>query len=366
MKPFGSERVYYPSLDSLRGIACLLVVFTHNFGFTKFFFFGWLSVDLFFVISGFLITEVLLITKDRRNFIGNFYLKRFLRVVPLYYLVLAFFFFIAPLIKNFPLDLSDYIANQWWFWAFLQNWFLIFHNFGHTTSVIWHFWSLGVEEQFYILWPWVILLLKKPKYLLIFSGMLLLAVIATRFTLWTYHIQDLNYFGLYTFTRIDGICIGSMLALLKYIHSDFLRKYDSIVVLTLAGFNFLFFFLNRQNDNTLPYLAIVGYTTFAVMIAMLVFETIREENKIINFVLSFSFLRFIGKISFSFYVLHWPVYQVFYGYTSGRIRKNFQITEHTVQMATSIILTLAGLIVSIFFYYFFEKQFLKLKKKISY
>lgn len=287
-----------------------------------------------------------------------------MRIFPLYYLVLAFFFFIAPSINNFPLDLSYYAHNQVWFWTFLQNWFLIFHNFGNTTSVLQHFWSLAVEEQFYIIWPWIILIVKKPKYLMIFAGTLLAGVIVTRLLLWNSHIQDLNYFGLYTFTRIDGICIGSMMALLMRINPEFLKKYLTVIVLSLAGINFLFFFLNRENS--LPYLAIAGYTTFAIMLALLVYEAIMGENKVVNFILKIPPLRFIGKISFSFYVLHWPVYLIFAGYTYNWIIQNFTTDDYKARIITSITLTLAGFIVSVISYHGLEKQFLKLKKKLRY
>lgn len=362
MKPLAENRTYYPSIDGLRGIASLIVVFTHNFGFTKFFFFGWIGVDLFFVISGFLITQILLQTKDEPHYFRNFYIRRVLRIFPLYYLTLIFFFLIVPYIKSFPLDMSYYINNQWWFWTYLQNWFLIFYDPGNNTTVIQHYWSLAVEEQFYLLWPWVIVLIKKPKYLLAFAGALLLAVIATRFTLWTLKIRDLNYLGLYTFTRIDGICVGSMLALLRYKHSNFLEKHFTTVVLFLAGINFIFYFFNKPYQFTYPYLAIVGYTTFAVLFALLVHEAVEGKNKVLNFVFGNRVLRFFGKISYSLYVFHWPVYLIFSDWVYKWLASHFTLSGYLLNLITSILLTLAGIAVGICSYYGFEKHFLKLKK----
>jgi peptidoglycan/LPS O-acetylase OafA/YrhL len=358
-------RTQYPALDGLRGIACLIVVFTHNFGFTKYFFFGWIGVDLFFVISGFLITQILLQTRDEPHYLRNFYVRRILRIFPLYYLVLIFFFLVAPRINNFPLDMSYYTSNQWWFWTYLQNWFLIFKSPGNTTRVIQHFWSLAVEEQFYLIWPWVVLLVKKPKYLLALAGVLLLAVIATRFTLWNLKIRDLNYEGLYTFTRIDGICVGSMLAILRYKRSAFLDKYFTSMVLLLAGFNFLFYFFNKPYRFTYPYLAIVGYTTFAVLFALLVQEAVQKENKILNLILGNSLLRFFGKISYSFYVFHWPVYLIFFESLYRWVAGHSSLSAFNVTIVTSVLLTLAGLIMSVFSYYGFERHFLKLKKAFN-
>jgi len=342
-----------------------MVVLTHNFEFTRFFFFGWLGVDLFFVISGFLITQILLETKEKPHYIRNFYLKRLLRIFPLYYLTLIFFFVIVPHIKNFPLDMSYYIDHQWWFWAYLQNWFLIFYDPGNTTTVIQHFWSLAVEEQFYLLWPWIILFVRKPKHLLLIAGTLLLLVIATRFTLWTLKIRDLNYMGLYTFTRIDGICIGSMLAVFRYSKSNFLEKYFTGIVLFLAGLNFVFYFFNKPFHFTFPYLAIVGYTTFAILLALLVDECIKGKNKLLNFVFGNRILRFFGKISYSFYVLHLPVLFIFYDRIYNWAIATYSFSDYQIRFAVSTFLTLVGLGVSILSYYGIERHFLKIKKIFS-
>ena len=365
MKPLSDHREHYPALDGLRGIASLIVVFTHNFGFTKVFFFGWIGVDLFFVISGFLITRILLQTREDPHYLRNFYVKRVLRIFPLYYLTLIFFFLVVPFIKNFPLDISYYVENQWWFWTYLQNWFLIFKNPGNTTTVIQHYWSLAVEEQFYMIWPWVVLFIKKPKHLLIFASAMLFAVIATRFTLWTMKIRDLNYLGLYTFTRIDGICVGSMLAILQHMRSKFLEKYFTTVVFLLAGLNFLFYFFNKPYQFTYPYLAIVGYTTFAVLFALLIHEIVIKRNKLINLFLDNAVLRFFGKISYSFYVFHWPVFLIFFDYVYKWIDNRTSFSAFMVHLVTSILLTLAGLIISVCSYYGFERHFLKLKKAFN-
>jgi peptidoglycan/LPS O-acetylase OafA/YrhL len=357
--------MHYPALDGLRGIAILLVVFYHNFGFSNYFFFGWLGVDLFFVLSGFLITDILLRTVNSPGYFKNFYAKRILRIFPLYYLSLIIIFIFLPQVKNFPLDLSYYINNQWWFWSYLQNWFLIFHNAGNSTTVIQHYWSLAVEEQFYLIWPFVIFLIKKPKILLWVTGGLLLAIMSVRFAMWTMQVKDFNYFGLYTFTRIDGICIGSMLAILQFMHSAFLKKYFTGVVLLLAGFNFLFYFFNKQNQFTFPYLAVVGYTTFAALFALLVYESVEGSNKVVNFFLNNPVLKFFGKISYGLYVFHWPVYLILYGSVESWIKDGFNDNSTMLRIAASIILTLIAILISVISFYFFENFFLKKKKAFN-
>src|SRR5512144_2577839 len=99
MKPTTSTRSYYPALDGLRGIAIILVICCHNFDFIPYLRFGWIGVDLFFVLSGFLITDILLQTRDDKNYLQNFYLRRILRIFPLYYGVLLLFFALAPALQ---------------------------------------------------------------------------------------------------------------------------------------------------------------------------------------------------------------------------------------------------------------------------
>jgi len=359
------KRNHYPALDGLRGIAILLVVFYHNFGFTKYFFFGWLGVDLFFVLSGFLITDILLNTFNKPGYFKNFYAKRILRIFPLYYLSLVIFLILLPKLKSFPLDFSFYIDHQWWFWTYLQNWFLIFHNAGSSTTAIQHYWSLAVEEQFYIVWPLVIFLIRKPKWLLTIAAILLLTVICSRVYLWEIKVKDLNYFGLYTFTRMDGICIGSMLAILRFMKSTFIKRYFTGLVLFLAAMNFVFYFINREFGFSYPYLAIVGYTTFAMLFAIVVHEAVQGENKIITKLLTFRPLRFFGKISYGLYIFHWPVYLILYGWMEDKIKAIFNLPEAGLAIAVSILLTLAGILISIISFYTFENYFLKKKKAFN-
>ena len=349
----------------MRGIAILFVVFYHNFGFVKYFFFGWLGVDLFFVLSGFLITDILLKTVNKPRFFKNFYAKRVLRIFPLYFLSLIIFLVILPRIKGFPLDLSFYIDHQWWFWTYLQNWFLIFYNVGNTTTAIQHYWSLAVEEQFYIVWPLVIFLIRKPKILLAIAGFLLVSVICIRLYMWTIQIKDLNYFGLYTYTRIDGICIGSMLAILQFMRSTFINRYFTGLILLLAAMNFIFYFINKEFHFTYPYFAIVGYTTFAMLFAIVVHEAIQGGNKVINFLLNIRPLKFFGKISYGLYIFHWPVYLILYGWVDEKVRSVIKVSENNTAVLASILLTIIAILISVISFYTFERYFLKKKKAFN-
>ena len=304
-------------------------------------------------------------TVNKPRYFKNFYAKRVLRIFPLYFLSLIIFLVILPRIKGFPLDLSFYIDHQWWFWTYLQNWFLIFYNVGNTTTAIQHYWSLAVEEQFYIVWPLVIFLIRKPKILLAIAGFLLVSVICIRLYMWTIQIKDLNYFGLYTYTRIDGICIGSMLAILQFMRSTFINRYFTGLILLLAAMNFIFYFINKEFHFTYPYFAIVGYTTFAMLFAIVVHEAIQRGNKVINFLLNIRPLKFFGKISYGLYIFHWPVYLILYGWVDEKVRSVITVSENNTAVLASILLTIIAILISVISFYTFERYFLKKKKAFN-
>lgn len=320
---------------------------------------------MFFVLSGFLITDILLKTVNTPGYFKKFYAKRILRIFPLYYLSLVILLLLLPRLHGFPLDFSYYIHHQGWFWSYLQNWLFIFHDNGIQTTALQHFWSLAVEEQFYLCWPLLIFFVRKPRWLILVTGFLLLLVISTRLTLWLIYLKGFNYFGLYTFTRIDGLCIGSMLAVIQFSRSDFLKKYFTHIVFFLAGMNFLFFFFNRQHQFSLPYLAIVGYTTFAILFALLIYESVENKNRWITRILCFSLFRFFGKISYGLYIIHWPVYLIFSASAGQWIKNSWHLEDQTLQFVTSLLLTIFSIALSILSFYGFERYFLNMKKYVS-
>lgn len=364
MNPDTLHNKHYPALDGLRGVAILLVVFLHNFRFMNYFFFGWLGVDLFFVLSGFLITDLLLKALDKPHFLRNFYMRRVLRIFPLFYLSLIIFLLILPNIRSLHLDAGYYTKNQGWLWAYLQNWLFIFKE-PYGDQILLHTWSLAVEEQFYLFWPLIILLLRKPGRLLIFALLILLLTGVARYVVWSCKVEDLAYSSLYTFTRIDGLCIGAMVALLLRIDRNFLKKYTIVIVLLMAAVNFGFYFLNNREGFTLPYLAFVGYTTFAVLFGLLVYEAVNGDSKIIRFILDNRPLKFFGKISYGLYVYHWPVYILFFDYLKNLVIEKNLVSFRIAEMISAVAVTLIAILVSVASYHYFEKPFLKLKKRFS-
>lgn len=357
MTTVNANSIYYPALDGIRGLAILLVVLFHNFGFMSYFSFGWLGVDLFFVLSGFLITSILMRSLGQKNFLRNFYMRRVLRIFPLYYLCLLIFLVILPSWKNLPVNLDYYVDNQWWFWTYLQNWLFIIKKTA-SSDILHHFWSLAVEEQFYLVWPLIILVVKKPQFLILIMGIVLTTAILLRYIIWEKQIENLAYFNLYTFSRIDGIAIGSMMALVHQVDHGFVKKNSTIIVLLLAVANFMFYFFNSRNNFGFPYLAIVGYTTFALMFALLIYEAVTGESKIVNLLFNNSILKFFGKISYGFYVFHWPVFILLNPVLLTWAKGN---SLPYPDLLSALVCSLAGLLISLVSFRYFESWFLKKK-----
>jgi len=144
-----------PQLDAVRGIAILVVIF-HNYSsqlpslvLQSLLRYGWMGVDLFFVLSGFLITGLLCDTKQSAGYFKNFYARRFLRIWPLYYAVLFLMFVVIPLLRPSVGSMVVARSSPWWAYPlFLQN-FLVHHPSG-AAGPLGVTWSLAVEEQFYV------------------------------------------------------------------------------------------------------------------------------------------------------------------------------------------------------------------------
>jgi peptidoglycan/LPS O-acetylase OafA/YrhL len=189
----------------------------------------------------------------------------------------------------------------------MQNWLYVTKPHA-DTNILLHLWSVAVEEQYYLVWPFLILLVRKPKILLVISFLMLVGIMITRVIVWNKHEEGIEYFSWFIFTRIDGICIGSALALIKFINPKFITNNTAYIITSIAVLNFIFYFINRNNQFSLPYFPLIGYTTFAIVFAVLVYEAATLNKNYITKILSFSPLRFIGKVSYGFYIYHWPVY----------------------------------------------------------
>jgi peptidoglycan/LPS O-acetylase OafA/YrhL len=344
---------YYKNLDGVRAIAIILVMVFHFFQILnvnenvflqllkKISIFGQTGVDLFFVLSGFLITRILLSTKENPNFFRNFILKRTVRIFPLYYLFLIIFYFFQPLISN-----NQFVPfnQQWYSYLYLQNFAT---TFGWDFVGPSHFWSLSVEEHFYLFWPLLIFFLDNKKiYYLI--GLIVL------FSVFLRYIMLCNEFSVFyfTFTRLDSLALGALLSLLelkKAFKKSNISKFVALLIFTSFLSMILWIYYTGESNiiiETYKYLllAIIYFALIGIIISL-------KEKNIINQILKNKFFSYSGKISYGLYVYH-PL--------SFLIVFKFLNTQNWVLLLISCFL-LSYLISSIS-YHFFEVKFLNLKK----
>jgi peptidoglycan/LPS O-acetylase OafA/YrhL len=349
---------YFPALDGLRGLAILMIILYHNFDFLSFTYPTWSGVDLFFVLSGFLITGILIKKRNSAHFLFNFYARRVLRIFPIYFLSLIIFLFILPNLIKYPLSLDYFTINQYWFWLEIQNWLFILKPNGNNNFLN-HFWSLALEEQFYLISPWIILLIKQFQKIISFLLVTLLLLQVLRLALWYLQVKNISYINLYGFTRIDGLCVGSLLAIFRNQGSFKMGNFNralSILFILLVFFVFPFFklFYNAR----LPYLAICLYPAIAFFWGMIVWFSIRPESLMYR-IFNNKFLIFFGKISYGLYIFHWPINWIL------QLRLEiFTNTEYLFwnNLLLALISTSIAILISTISYYTYEKFFLGLKR----
>jgi len=283
-----------PQLDSVRGLA-VLAVLVHNTDKDLYTGVvarnGWMGVDLFFVLSGFLITGILLDTKNAEEYFRNFYSRRCLRIWPLYYCALFFMFVVVPLVRPSEAhQIFEPRSMPWWsYFVYLQN-FLV-PSITRATGLLGVTWSLAVEEQFYLVWPLVVRFCSRKTL-----GRIAVAVIcldpALRFLL-----VDRG-FNVYpnSFCRLDGLMWGALLALL--FRSETFRRETYVPIawaalLTTAPLAIL----------TADRVLWVVYSFTALASVSFVYLALTSRNKWLQSLLSNRFLIYSGVISYGIYLL---------------------------------------------------------------
>ena len=314
----------YQSFDGLRGIA-ILMVFTIHYGDmvvpAKYVECLWTGVDLFFVLSGFLITGILWDSVDSPTFYRNFYTRRALRIFPLYY---GFFLCVAALT---PLLHLHYDPMLWTNLLYLQNFTVAFapqHNptvimIGQVIRTIRPTvglgvtWSLCVEEHFYLLWPFVVRYARGRRRLLIsicFAGIVLVMALRTALYLHDpvrYRASSFLYRA--SFTRFDTLLIGAALALLLREYRVAPTQFRGIArgciafgLLTLA-IGLLTFGRRLPWDLFNPVFSTYGFTSVGIVAAGIVMLAI-DDSSALSRLLRNRYLKDIGGVSYGIYFLH--------------------------------------------------------------
>jgi peptidoglycan/LPS O-acetylase OafA/YrhL len=351
---------YIKDLDGLRTIAALMVIFAHFFTphafpdnpvLCKIAGFGNSGVSLFFVLSGFVITRILLSSIHSKDYFKSFYIRRILRIFPLYYFALLCYYYIPYLASAFNIHIGyEYPLNytQIYFFTYLQN---LAHTFNWEASGPSHFWSLAVEEHFYILWPALVYFFyKRSTQKLIYATYAIIIIpIFIRFIM-LHHNYGIDHF---TFTRIDQLSMGCLLAIFEKegkLQKSYQKLYYIILFLGSALFVYCIFASELHTD-TFKHTAL-GAIYFSVMALVIIYS---PNNKTIFKFLNFSIVQYLGRISYGIYVWHLIVLTT--------IIKFYKTPWAILNLLLVIVITV---IVASLSYYLLEKPFLKLKRFFPY
>lgn len=339
-------------LDVLRGLAVLLVVCFHYI--SNYFPFGWVGVDLFFVLSGFLITGKLVESLDSPSYFSSFYIKRILRVAPLYYAVLVVYFIVIPVFAPdyISASLRSLLNQQWYYWTFTEN-FVEAKNGWPPNASLNHFWSLACEMQFYLFWPVIIkwIATDRRKRIFLILGLILFAIV---FRIYITELLSLNKLGNYVlpFSRIDTFAIGGFL----YFYLTGSRQ-PNVLFLGLMAISSLIVILILCLSYKLNWhysqrpVQMFGYTLNAFFWgAVLGFFCLLRFTKSV-------LLRCIalaGKYSYGIYVFHFPVLMLAREWFHEKIESNQPFWIHVFAFWISILLAILS-------YHFYERYFFRLK-----
>jgi peptidoglycan/LPS O-acetylase OafA/YrhL len=329
-------RAYYPELDGVRAMAALLVMGFH-FCQAKHMagvaILGQTGVDLFFVLSGFLITGILLIAEPGDwHEVRTFYVRRTLRIFPLYYgfLLLA-------------------VALGWKisapYWVYLENFYLAVKVPMIGPA---HFWSLAVEEQFYLLWPFLVLFL--PRRLLLGAMWTVVAMaILTRLAILPTSISGF-YFSP---ARMDGLAAGGLLAMYHQRRQLTGHRRLLLMMMVMAAVAvWAEWWIFRGKSQ--PLVEVTKFTLTTVFYAGAVGYLVSGGQSPFNGVLRSTPMRFVGRISYGLYVFHPVVFMAVF----ARLPRLGTV----LQLALCLLLTLA---VSVLSWYGLERQFLGLKDRLA-
>lgn len=373
-------RGHLPVLDGVRGLAVTMVLVFHFVGqmlvtnsaeravvaVTKY---GLLGVDLFFVLSGFLITGLLYEAQDKPYYFRNFYMRRLLRIFPLYYGVLALLFWVVPLLPPFQGPTLDFLLQrQAWAWLYGVNIYLAGHE-EWSFSYLNHFWSLSVEEHFYLFWPFVVLILaRRPRALIGISlaisvGAMLARVVAILLGVDVFTTVVLTPF------KLDGLALGAFLAVMVRQPGGLdrlVRALPRVVAASGALLAATFVWTALVSRHELELVGSVRAALFQILLAcLLIGALIAPKPSRISRFFSSRVMVFLGTYSYGLYVYH---HFISYYMVSNRteIELGHWLGSHGLAVTLQAVLGMGmSLALAYLSYEYFEKRFLSLKHRFD-
>lgn len=359
-------------LDAVRGLAILMVLCTHYFRFSpdtwlwaalnSVFKSSWLGVDLFFSLSGFLITRILIQSREQEHYFRNFYARRALRIFPAYYLYLIFVFF---LFENFELAVSA-AELQPWKWpllCYVQNIVMTIDGTHMPWRGLDHLWSLAVEEQFYLFWPLVVFM--SPTRLL---PRICIALIALAWICKFVLLAATWKFAAYGFTvsRLDALAAGAWIACWtcsRQSPSDSLPRYARIASFLAALFLTVHFVRGRGLGlTTASNIALITSAASLAFAGLIYLVASGNDYPAVKRLFDSRGLRFLGRYSYGLYLIHiaWaelalPAVQRWLESTTG-------LGDNWVLLISGIAVISLAIVNAVVLYHVYEAPILSLKK----
>jgi peptidoglycan/LPS O-acetylase OafA/YrhL len=379
-----------PAIDALRGFAIVMVL-VHHFtpvvsgnaltrGMLNVAHTGWVGVDLFFVLSGFLITAILLKTRSNEDYFLNFFARRTLRIFPIYYITLAVLLIGLPAMLQTPLfqqfvqhwfgkvtrDLPAMLDGQSWLWLYGANVKIAVD--GERWGAVNHFWSLAVEEHFYLVWPLVVYFVPSRQAL---ARVCLVCICAAPILRAMLLLAGFDSVVPYVLTpcRVDSLAVGALLAVLVG-QADTARLWArrlgwlaSLAVVGLVALVVVYGRFNRDDLGT----TFIGYTLLAVVSAWIVLASARvKAGTRLCRILANPVLCSLGKYSYGIYVTHMFFAGVFAKLFSWTMIRSYTGSYWSAIVINAILSVACSWGVAWIAYHVFEKHFLRLKRFFVY
>lgn len=350
---------HLPVLDGIRGIAALMVMVFHYLerkqnlladtpyhSLLQLSALGQTGVDLFFVLSGFLITRILLKAKSKEKFFSVFYARRTIRIAPLYYFYLILIFLILPVLTG---DSISEFSQNWYWWVYLQN---FAYTFSWPADGPNFYWTLAVEEHFYLVWPLLVYFLPRRQIAIASIVMVVGSFVLRLFMLskgW-----DVFYF---TLTRLDALSLGALLAVFEpaLLTRTVRNRRLFLSLFFFVGVPLGIIFISAGGAGATWVLAVKYPMTALVYTALIGFAVTSLNDSLFRKICESQSLRFLGSISYGLYVYHLLCFQWFDQLSRGEHPFLFM----PLAFAFSVLVAYTS-------FHLFEKPFLKLKRHFQY